>query len=64
MNNINTFSVSVLFPQPEEATEPTSALVPFLQKYSDMRNKKSSVSVLFQHSKPEFKHLSLISVTS
>ncbi|XP_036006328.1 sorting nexin-14 isoform X2 [Fundulus heteroclitus] len=28
---------------PEEATEPTSALVPFLQKYSDSRNKKPSV---------------------
>uniref|UniRef100_A0A8C5GL15 Sorting nexin 14 n=1 Tax=Gouania willdenowi TaxID=441366 RepID=A0A8C5GL15_GOUWI len=27
---------------PEEATEPTSALVPFLQKYSDTRNKKAS----------------------
>ncbi|XP_043998366.1 sorting nexin-14-like isoform X2 [Gambusia affinis] len=28
---------------PEEATEPVSALVPFLQKYSDSRNKKPSV---------------------
>ncbi|XP_045919451.1 sorting nexin-14-like isoform X7 [Micropterus dolomieu] len=28
---------------PEEATEPTSMLVPFLQKYSDTRNKKPSV---------------------
>ncbi|XP_044021650.1 sorting nexin-14-like isoform X5 [Siniperca chuatsi] len=28
---------------PEEATEPTSTLVPFLQKYSDTRNKKPSV---------------------
>ncbi|XP_040054653.2 sorting nexin-14 isoform X5 [Gasterosteus aculeatus] len=28
---------------PEEATEPTSMLVPFLQKYSDVRSKKSSV---------------------
>ncbi|XP_035282606.1 sorting nexin-14-like isoform X4 [Anguilla rostrata] len=28
---------------PEPATEPSSALVPFLQKYSDGRNKKSSV---------------------
>ncbi|MEQ2184648.1 Sorting nexin-14, partial [Goodea atripinnis] len=28
---------------PEEATEPTSTLVPFLQKYSDSRNKKPSV---------------------
>ncbi|XP_071057740.1 sorting nexin-14 isoform X3 [Pseudochaenichthys georgianus] len=28
---------------PEEATEPTSTLVPFLQKYSDIRNKKNSV---------------------
>uniref|UniRef100_A0A667XN54 Sorting nexin 14 n=1 Tax=Myripristis murdjan TaxID=586833 RepID=A0A667XN54_9TELE len=28
---------------PEEATEPTSILVPFLQKYSDARNKKPSV---------------------
>ncbi|XP_075874097.1 sorting nexin-14-like isoform X3 [Nelusetta ayraudi] len=28
---------------PEEATEPTSALVPFLQKYSDTRNRHSSV---------------------
>uniref|UniRef100_A0A4W6F6F0 Sorting nexin 14 n=1 Tax=Lates calcarifer TaxID=8187 RepID=A0A4W6F6F0_LATCA len=28
---------------PEEATEPTSTLVPFLQKYSDIRNKKPSV---------------------
>ncbi|XP_037341614.2 sorting nexin-14-like isoform X5 [Pungitius pungitius] len=28
---------------PEEATEPTSTLVPFLQKYSDVRSKKSSV---------------------
>uniref|UniRef100_A0A7N6AXP4 Sorting nexin-14 n=1 Tax=Anabas testudineus TaxID=64144 RepID=A0A7N6AXP4_ANATE len=28
---------------PEEATEQTSTLVPFLQKYSDARNKKSSV---------------------
>uniref|UniRef100_A0A3B3VQ01 Sorting nexin 14 n=1 Tax=Poecilia latipinna TaxID=48699 RepID=A0A3B3VQ01_9TELE len=28
---------------PEEATEPTSALVPFLQKYSDSRNRKPSV---------------------
>ncbi len=31
--------------QPEVATEPTSTLVPFLQKYSDTRNKKPSVSV-------------------
>ncbi|XP_034381575.1 sorting nexin-14-like isoform X6 [Cyclopterus lumpus] len=28
---------------PEEATEPTSTLVPFLQKYSDIRSKKPSV---------------------
>ncbi|KAM9707588.1 sorting nexin-14 isoform 4-T4 [Menidia menidia] len=28
---------------PEEATEPISALVPFLQKYADTRNKKASV---------------------
>lgn len=28
---------------PEAATEPSSALVPFLQKYSDTRNKKTSV---------------------
>ncbi|XP_017269617.1 sorting nexin-14 isoform X3 [Kryptolebias marmoratus] len=28
---------------PEEATEPSSAMVPFLQKYSDFRNKKPSV---------------------
>uniref|UniRef100_A0A3B3BRX7 Sorting nexin-14 n=1 Tax=Oryzias melastigma TaxID=30732 RepID=A0A3B3BRX7_ORYME len=28
---------------PEEATEPSSTLVPFLQKYSDARNKKPSV---------------------
>ncbi|XP_024912505.1 sorting nexin-14 isoform X4 [Cynoglossus semilaevis] len=28
---------------PEEATEPLSALVPFLQKYADVTNKKSSV---------------------
>ncbi|XP_059908514.1 sorting nexin-14-like isoform X3 [Gadus macrocephalus] len=28
---------------PAEPTEPTSALVPFLQRYSDPRNKKSSV---------------------
>uniref|UniRef100_A0A3B4V1Y8 Sorting nexin 14 n=1 Tax=Seriola dumerili TaxID=41447 RepID=A0A3B4V1Y8_SERDU len=28
---------------PEEATEPASTLVPFLQKYSDTRNKKPSV---------------------
>ncbi|XP_063765207.1 sorting nexin-14-like isoform X4 [Eleginops maclovinus] len=28
---------------PEEATEPASTLVPFLQKYSDIRNKKNSV---------------------
>lgn len=28
---------------PEAATEPSSALVPFLQKYSDIRNKKASV---------------------
>uniref|UniRef100_A0A8C9ZUQ6 Sorting nexin-14 n=1 Tax=Sander lucioperca TaxID=283035 RepID=A0A8C9ZUQ6_SANLU len=28
---------------PEEAMEPTSTLVPFLQKYSDIRNKKPSV---------------------
>ncbi|KAJ8367724.1 hypothetical protein AAFF_G00310920 [Aldrovandia affinis] len=28
---------------PEVATEPSSTLVPFLQKYSDVRNKKSSV---------------------
>ncbi|XP_015240644.1 PREDICTED: sorting nexin-14 [Cyprinodon variegatus] len=28
---------------PEEATEPTSTLVPFLHKYSDSRNKKPSV---------------------
>uniref|UniRef100_A0A3P9BC80 Sorting nexin-14 n=1 Tax=Maylandia zebra TaxID=106582 RepID=A0A3P9BC80_9CICH len=28
---------------PEEATEPTSTLVPFLQKYSDTRSKKPSV---------------------
>ncbi|KAM8914133.1 sorting nexin-14-like isoform 4-T4 [Spinachia spinachia] len=28
---------------PEEPTEPTSTLVPFLQKYSDVRSKKSSV---------------------
>ncbi|XP_029316192.1 sorting nexin-14 isoform X8 [Cottoperca gobio] len=28
---------------PEEATEPSSTLVPFLQKYSDIRNKKASV---------------------
>ncbi|XP_054469234.1 sorting nexin-14-like isoform X3 [Anoplopoma fimbria] len=28
---------------PEEATEPTSTLVPFLQKYSDIRSKKQSV---------------------
>ncbi|XP_019133015.1 sorting nexin-14 isoform X6 [Larimichthys crocea] len=28
---------------PERATEPTSTLVPFLQKYSDTRNKKPSV---------------------
>ncbi|XP_073340000.1 sorting nexin-14-like isoform X5 [Pagrus major] len=28
---------------PEEATEPASTLVPFLQKYSDLRNKKPSV---------------------
>ncbi|XP_058254764.1 sorting nexin-14-like isoform X3 [Hemibagrus wyckioides] len=28
---------------PEAATEPASALVPFLQKYADIRNKKSSV---------------------
>ncbi|XP_036981316.1 sorting nexin-14-like isoform X9 [Acanthopagrus latus] len=28
---------------PEEATEPASTLVPFLQKYSDIRNKKPSV---------------------
>lgn len=31
--------------QPEEATEPTSSLVPFLQKYSDPRSKKPSVSI-------------------
>lgn len=35
----------LLLLQPEEATEPTSALVPFLQKYSDARSKKPSVSV-------------------
>uniref|UniRef100_A0A665WQ81 Sorting nexin-14 n=1 Tax=Echeneis naucrates TaxID=173247 RepID=A0A665WQ81_ECHNA len=28
---------------PEEAAEPTSTMVPFLQKYSDTRNKKSTV---------------------
>ncbi|XP_024909789.1 sorting nexin-14 isoform X5 [Cynoglossus semilaevis] len=28
---------------PEDASEPSSALVPFLQKYADTRNKKSSV---------------------
>ncbi|XP_030645866.1 sorting nexin-14 isoform X2 [Chanos chanos] len=28
---------------PESATEPTSALVPFLQKYAELRNKKPSV---------------------
>ncbi|XP_031702928.1 sorting nexin-14 isoform X5 [Anarrhichthys ocellatus] len=28
---------------PEEATEPSSALVPFLQKYSDIRSRKPSV---------------------
>lgn len=33
--------------QPEEATEPISTLVPFLQKYSDVRNKKPTVSVSF-----------------
>lgn len=31
--------------QPEEATEPTSVSVPFLQKYSDIRNKKPTVSI-------------------
>lgn len=30
--------------QPEPATEPPSALVPFLQKYADSRNKNPSVS--------------------
>uniref|UniRef100_A0A8C4GE17 Sorting nexin-14 n=1 Tax=Dicentrarchus labrax TaxID=13489 RepID=A0A8C4GE17_DICLA len=35
--------VSVDTLRPEEATEPTSTLVPFLQKYSDTRNKKPSV---------------------
>lgn len=34
--------------QPEEATEPTSALVPFLQKYSDTRNRHSSVRVIMR----------------
>lgn len=29
--------------QPEEALEPPSALVPFLQKYADPRNKNPSV---------------------
>lgn len=31
--------------QPEPATEPSSALVPFLQKYADVSNKKQSVGV-------------------
>lgn len=31
--------------QPEPATEPPSALVPFLQKYADVSNKKQSVSI-------------------
>lgn len=44
-NTINLFSVYFCPFQPEEATEPTSMLVPFLQKYSDTRNKKPSVSV-------------------
>ena len=33
-----------MFFQPEAASEPSSALVPFLQKYSETRNKKPSVS--------------------
>ena len=33
-----------VLPQPEEPSEPTSALVPFLQRYADPRNKKPSVS--------------------
>ncbi|KAG9336158.1 hypothetical protein JZ751_002505 [Albula glossodonta] len=36
-------SMDFLADPPEPATEPSSALVPFLQKYSDIRNKKSSV---------------------
>eukprot|EP00064_Thunnus_orientalis_P005653 superscaffoldBa00000566_g5667 len=36
-------SMDYLADPPEEATEPTSTLVPFLQKYSDIRNKKPSV---------------------
>lgn len=30
--------------QPEPATEPPSALVPFLQRYADVSNRKPSVS--------------------
>lgn len=33
--------------QPEPAAEPPSALVPFLQKYADVSNKKASVSSVF-----------------
>lgn len=32
--------------QPEAATEPSSTMVPFLQKYADIRNKKTSVSFI------------------
>ncbi|KAK0153346.1 Sorting nexin-14 [Merluccius polli] len=36
-------SMDYLADPPEEPTEPTSALVPFLQRYADPRNKKPSV---------------------
>uniref|UniRef100_A0A8C0BEJ6 Sorting nexin-14 n=1 Tax=Buteo japonicus TaxID=224669 RepID=A0A8C0BEJ6_9AVES len=36
-------SLVIFFLQPEKATEPTSSLVPFLQKFAEPRNKKPSV---------------------
>lgn len=44
-SGLNVWLKRCLLLQPEEATEPSSALVPFLQKYSDTRSKKPSVSV-------------------
>lgn len=41
----NQVSILIFF-KPETATEPASPLVPFLQKFAEPRNKKTSVSIL------------------